>query len=75
MRFLMLAAMAGQADGDAYRLYPAGTVITNGSGAQWGDILWASLCACPASAPLGALDAEAAALLPPLYSAQTGRPA
>ena len=75
MRFLMLAPMAGQADGDAYRRYEAGTIITNGSGAQRGDILWASLCACPASAPLGALDAEAVALLPPLYDVELGRPA
>jgi len=76
MRFLMLEPMAGEPDGGGYRLWPAGTVVTDGNGpAQKGDVLWTALCRAPGH-PLAPID-EAAQRKHgggPLYSQVTGRP-
>jgi hypothetical protein len=61
-RFIMTCAMAGAADGDAYRKYPALTTIADTrANALPGDYVWAALCAGPWS-NLAPLDAAASAL-------------
>lgn len=63
-RYFLTAAVAGQADRDQYRKYPAGTAIADTVGnAIAGDVVWAALCAAPNRANMAPLDAAASAVM------------